>query len=147
MTVTTTMNELLAADEAAKRTDALRKYRTRLKDAAGVEQLDAAQAGKLAELAAAAGVDESQIAGHLGAVAAHQTHTARLAELETEVPAADAKRKTLVEELRSLNDKANEVRVEIGQCRRPMMEQSHLTESVRRIEAKHSMIFNTEVVR
>ena len=147
MTTAPTMTELLTANEKAKHIDAWRRYRTRLKDAAAVEQLDAKQAGTLADAANAAGVDESDIERHISAVRTHQQHTARIKQLQTEVPAADRKRKTLVDELRCLNDKANEVRIEIGQCQRPMMEQSNLTESVRRIEMKHSMIFNTEAVR
>ena len=35
MTTATTMNELLAANETAKHVDAWRRYRTRLRDAAG----------------------------------------------------------------------------------------------------------------
>jgi len=147
MTTATTMTELLASDEAAKRIDGLRKYRARLKDAAGVEQLDAAQAGKLAELAQAAGIDEAQIAGHLGAVSAHQTYTARIKELQAEVPAADRKRKTLLVELQSLNDKLNELRAAIRATHRPALEESHLIESVRRLTTKHAAIFNAEAVR
>ena len=146
MTATQTMNEMLAANEKSKRIDAWRRYRTRIKDAAAVEQLDAKQAGTLADAANAAGVEEPDIERHISAVRTHQQHTARIKQLQTEVPAADAKRKILVEKLRSLNVKANEVRAEIGQCRRPMMEQSHLTESIRRVEMKYSMIFNTEAV-
>ena len=146
MTVTTTMNELLAADEAAKRTDAWRKYRTRLKDAAGVEQLDAAQAGKLAELAAAAGVDESQIARHIGAVAAHQKHTARLKELETEIAAADTKRPALLADHKALVAKLDDVVLAIRATHRPAHEESRLVESVRRLETKHAQVLGTEVV-
>ena len=146
MTVTTTMNELLAADEAAKRTDALRKYRTRLKDAAGVEQLDAAQAGKLAELAAAAGVDESQIAGHLGAVSAHRGYTTRLKELESETTAANSNRPGLLADHKALVAKLDDVVLAIRATHRPAHEESHLIESVRRLETKHAAIFNTEGV-
>ena len=40
MTTAPTMNEMLAANEKAKHVDAWRRYRTRLKDAAAVVQLD-----------------------------------------------------------------------------------------------------------
>ena len=54
MTATQTMNEMLAANEKSKRIDAWRRYRTRIKDAAAVEQLDA----WLAEIRAE-GMDET----------------------------------------------------------------------------------------
>ena len=145
MTTATTMTELLASDEAAKRIDGLRKYRARLKDAAGVEQLDAAQAGKLAELAAAAGVDEAQIAKHLGAVSAHRGYTARLKELDTEIAAANSKRPALLEDHKALVAKLDDVVRAIRETHRPAHEESHLIESVRRLETKHAAVFGTEV--
>ena len=74
-------------------------------------------------------------------------HTARIKQLQTEVPAAESKRETLLAELHTLNDKLNELKAAIGNTTRPARERSHLEESVRRIETKHAVIFNTEAVR
>jgi len=139
------MNEMLAANEKSKRIAAWRRYRTRIKDAAAVVQLDVKQAGTLADAANAAGVEESDIERHISAVRTHQQHTARIKELQTEVPAADRKRETLVAELHTLTDKLNELKAAIGNTTSPARERSHLEETIRRIETKHSMIFNTEV--
>lgn len=148
MTATETMTELLAADQERKRIDSWRKYRTRVKDAATAgDKITAAQAGKLAEAAEAAGVEEAQIERHISAVRTHATHTTRLKELASEIPAAAAKRKTLIDELRSHDEKGRELRVAINVCNRPAAESSHLTESIRRIEFKHAKtgIFVREV--
>ena len=117
----------------------MRKYRTRIKDAAGAgDRLTSEQAGKLASAAEAAGVGEVEIGRHIGAVRAHQTNTARLKELESAIPAADAKRKELTDELRTLNDRANDVRFAIGETHRPSREESLLAEANRRLEFKHA---------
>ena len=146
MTATATMTELLAADQERKRIDAMRKYRTRVKDAAAAgDKISAAQAGKLAEAAADAGVKESQIQRHVSAVATHSKYLARIEELKTEVPAAEARRKILVGELRALNDTAHELRIAICDCLRPAQERSNTDDAVRRLETKHNTIFTTEV--
>ncbi len=137
-TETTNLSDLLTANEQQKRLDGLRRYRTRLRDAAGDGELDVKHAAKLAEAAADAGVEEGKIERHISAVRTHAKNTARLKELETEVPAAEVKRKTLIDELRKLNDQANDVRVAIGESYRPGRERSLLTDSIRRIESKHA---------
>ena len=137
-TETTNLSSLLAANQQQKRRDGWRRYRARLRDAAGGGELDAKHAAKLAEAAADAGVEEGQIERHISAVRMHATHTARLRELETEIPVAAAKRKTLIDELRSHDEKGRELRVAIHECNRPAAESSHLTESIRRIEFKHA---------
>jgi len=146
VTETTNLSDLLTADQERKRIDAMRRYRTRIKDAAAAgDKITPEQAGKLAEAATAAGVKESQIQKHIGAVATHRKYAARLKELVAEVPAAEARRKILVGELRTLNDKAQELRAAICDCLRPASERSHTDEAVRRLEFKHATIFNTEV--
>ena len=146
-TETTNLSDLLSAHEEQKRLDGLRRYRTRLRDAATSGDLDVKHAAKLAEAATDAGVEESQIQRHISAVRTHQQHTARIKQLQTEVPAAESKRETLLAELHTLNDKLNELKAAIGNTTRPARERSHLEESVRRIETKHAVIFNTEAVR
>ena len=137
-TETTSLSDLLAANEEQKRRDGWRRYRTRLRDAAGGGDLDARHAAKLAEAAADAGVEEGQIERHISAVCTHAKHTARLKELESEIPAAEGRRVTLIDELRKLNDQTNDVRVAIGESYRPERERSLLTDSLRRIETKHA---------
>ena len=140
------MTDLLAADAEAKHIDAWRRYRTRLRDAAGVEQLDPSQAGKLAELAAAAGVDEAQIAKHLGAVSAHSGYVARRTELKAEIAAADGKRLSLLADHEALTAKLNDVGLAIRATHRPAIELSQLTENLRRLTTKHAQVLGiTEV--
>ncbi len=146
-TETKSLSDLLTANEQQKRIDGLRRYRTRLHDAAGGGELDVKHAAALAEAASAAGVEEAQIERHIGAVATHSKYLARIEELKTEVPAAEARRKILVGELRTLNDKAQELRAAICDCLRPASERSHTDEAVRRLEFKHATIFNTEVTK
>ena len=148
MTATETMTELLAADQERKRIDAMRRYRTRIRDVATAgDKITAAQAGKLAEAAEAAGVEEAQIERHISAVRTHATHTTRLKELASEIPAAESRRATLLDEFNELQKKLQAAKFAIHDTHKPAAESSHLTESIRRIEFKHAKtgIFVREV--
>ena len=147
MTTAPTMNEMLAANDKAKHVDAWRRYRTRLRDAAAVEQLDVKQAGTLADAANAAGVDESDIARHISAVRTHQQHTTRLAELEVEIAAANSKRPALLEDHKALVAKLDDVVRAIRVTHRPAHEESNLIESVRRLETKHRQVLGIVTVK
>ena len=140
-TETKSMSDLLAANEQKKRLDGLRRYRTRLRDAAGGGELDVKHAAKLAEAAADAGVAEAKIERHISAVRTHKQHVTRLKELETEIPAAERRRVKLIDELQLLQEKLQAVKFAIHATHRPERERSLLDDSVRRILGKHSEIF------
>ena len=143
--MTTTINELMADNAKTRNADAWRHYLTLLGSAASAEQIDAKHADGLSAAAAAAGVEESAITKHVGAVGTRRAHLARLEELRTEVPAAIRKREKLAAELDTLNGKVRTVSVAIHECSRPEHEQAHVSEMIRRLETKHAAIF-TEVV-
>ncbi len=144
-TETTNLSSLLAANQQRKRRDGWRRYRARLRDAAGGGELDAKHAAKLAEAAADSGVEEGQIERHISAVHTHAKHTARLKELEAEIPAAECRRATLIDELKELQEKLQAVKFSIHETHKPASERTLLDDSVRRITMKHSEIFDTEV--
>ena len=145
-TETTNLSDLLTAHEEQKRLDGLRRYRTRLRDAAAGGDLDVKHAAELAEAASVAGVAEAKIERHISAVRTHKKHVARLKELAAEIPAAERRRVTLINELQELQEKLQAVKFAIHATHQPARERSLLEDSVRRIRGKHSEIF-VEVIK